>query len=111
MTKDFPESVKTLKAWLDDLKIAVEPFEHCTKTWLSKNSDLKQFVDMKIKEYKIIDCKIISDVMHHYSISVRHRKGVITIMLMVICEEAAYCPSPEGEWGVNPVSWRKKNGI
>ena len=82
-----------------------------THTWLSKHGldDLVAGKDLGLKEYSIIECKEISNVMVVYHLTLRIRAGAVRIMLVLVREMGVRRTSMipgVGWWGVNPDSWK-----
>ena len=108
--KKRPTSGEALKGWLDAIKNRDEEqfAKFCQKTWLGRNAvSISQWSRLDIIDYVILSSREISRVMHSYKVSIRGRKGVSKVQLIVIKERRPYRASRLfGRWGVNPTSWR-----
>jgi restriction endonuclease S subunit len=91
--------------------------KYIQKTWLS-NSHEKEFEKMfggfELVDYCIIDKEEITDCRQEVDFRVdmifRDKKITRYGKANTICETGPYNPSPDGKWGVNPISllrWRK----
>lgn len=86
-------------------------------TWLYHNSEEgfgKMFGTFELVDFYIYDKEIITSCRHEVDFRIDVILNDKTKSLYgkanVICETAPYAPSPNGKWGVNPISlmrWRK----
>ncbi len=81
-------------------------YQNCTKTWCLNNSkkNLKSLLHTRIKKYKILEVMHLSDVMYDVNVKVRIKGDEKIIKARLLCEEAPFKPSLDGDLGVNPVS-------
>lgn len=102
---DFLEAWKE-KRW----SLAAELMQ---KTWLAGESDPEKRLETWFGNRELLGAKIssinpISEAAVRVIVRVTYKFGNQTekkyIVFMVVCEKEARQPSPEGTWGINPIS-------
>lgn len=99
-----------LTEFMDALKRGELPaMSLVTKTWKSahEQKDMKALTDLKVKEWKLVRVERASGLLYRCIVSVRHKFGGNKIQLMMIKERGVRKSSMMGDWGVNPISWRR----
>jgi len=116
--QDYPEKspewvlAKFLDAWEKrNYKMMVR---YCQLSWvrLNQHCDVDKLLSAQFR-HKLLSAKIlktekISDVTTDISVEIYYKdiniKKRIRRKARLICEKAPMQPSPEGEWGINPIS-------
>jgi hypothetical protein len=113
-TSEFAVS-KLFESWIN--KDFEEAEKYIQKTWLShshENEFKNMFGGFELTDFYIYDKETITDCREEVDFRVDVLfKGKIRSLygkVNTIRENAPYEPSPDGEWGINPISllrWRK----
>ena len=97
--------------------------KYCQKTWVEEGHPTLSIVDWfeswfgvralcsySVTGYRVkTDCTVDVDVQVVFDNTMTGKKETKTMHARVLCEEAAYTPSVDGTWGVNPVSCLRMN--
>lgn len=112
MKKTSKEALKVARQFLAAYKKGdyEKMYQCCTHTWKNNNDieKLKQVLPYSPVGYKTFSAKQISSVVFDILIELQAKDGSIKALLRTICETGPYKPNIEGDYGVNPISIRKR---